>query len=190
MSAGIRRLMGGGVMAAAVALMSASTPAPTLASCIPPQFQTFSGEPDTVVLAGTVTQVAATQVAVEVQLWWGENPRSSVVIERPPKDPNVITSVDWEPKPGEPWVIIARRDAGVLRTSTCEQLPGTQATVREVESSLGPGVEPAASAIASPSPEPNATAGDSPTVLVIAAVASGIAAFVVAWFLWRRRQTA
>ncbi len=131
-----------------------AAPAPSLASCVPPQLRPFADEPGSIVVAGTVLQTNPTQVAIDVQLWWGADPQPTVVIERPVTDPTVISSTDWAPQAGEQWVVLARRDRGALRTSVCDQMPATAASVGEVESSLGAGVVP-------PSTEPT-TGGASP----------------------------
>jgi len=130
--------------------LSVAAPAASLASCLPPQFRPFADEPGTVVVAGTVLQTAPQQVAIDVQLWWGADPQPSVVIQRPATDPSVISSTDWDPKPGEQWVVLARRDGDALRTAVCDQMPATALSVGEVESSLGAGVVPA-------EPDPTAT---------------------------------
>jgi len=182
-NADIRRLFGGGLLSAVVAVTSLAAAEPALASCLPPQFQPFADDPDTVVLAGSVRQVAGTQVVFDVQLWWGNEPQRSVVIERPPNDPTVITSVDWEPQPGEPWVIIAHREGDLLRTNTCEQLPGTQATVGEVESSLGTGVVPT-----EPAPSETTASGGLGSLPIIAGVAGLVVAGGLALAIAVRRR--
>lgn len=134
-----------GVAVAAIIGLALSVPATSLASCVPPQLKPFAQEPGSVVVAGTVVQVGPQQVAIDVQLWWGADPRGAVVIQRPATDPTVISSTDWDPKPGEQWVVLARRDGPALRTSVCDQMLATAASVGEVESSLGAGAVPAAS---------------------------------------------
>jgi hypothetical protein len=178
-------VVGTSILAAWLAAAPAS-----LASCVPPQLRPFADEPGSVVVAGTVLQVSQKQVAFDVELWWGDDPQPSVVIQRPPGDPTVITSVDWNPEPGEPWVILARRQGGVLTTNVCDQLPGTQATVQEVESSLGAGIVPVASdpPEASEVPDRGGDRGLAPIAAAIglaAALAAGVTFVVVS----RRRST-
>jgi hypothetical protein len=122
----------------------AAAPVTSIASCVPPPLRPFPDEPGAIVVAGTVRETNPQQVALDVQLWWGADPQPSVAIQRPATDPTVISSTDWDPKPGEQWVVLARRDGNVLRTSVCDQMPATAVSVGEVESSLGPGVVPAA----------------------------------------------
>jgi len=124
--------------------IAAVAPVTSIASCVPPQLRPFADEPGTVVFAGTVRKTNALQVALDVQVWWGVDPRPAVAVQRPAIDPTVISSTDWDPKPGEQWVVLARQHAGALHTGVCEQMPATAVSVGEVESSLGPGVVPSA----------------------------------------------
>ncbi|MGI8703774.1 MAG: hypothetical protein ACR2JZ_04600 [Candidatus Limnocylindrales bacterium] len=117
-------------------------PAATLASCLPPNYPAFMAEPNNVIVAGTVLQVAPQQVTVIVQKWWGAGATQQVAIQRPPSDPNVISSVDWNPRPGEAWIILAHRDGPGLTTAVCGQLPGTVEEAQEVQAAVGPGVAP------------------------------------------------
>ena len=167
----------GPVVLALIALTAAS--ASSLASCIPPQFQTFAGAADTVVVEGAIVAVEPTRVIADVARWWGAEPRQRVSIDRPPADPTVITSVDWNPQPGERWVIIAKRDSDRLVTGVCEQMATDPLVLGEVASSLGEGVVP------QPDAEPASDSGLSP-VLVAVLFGTG-AAVLVALVLVRRR---
>lgn len=117
-------------------------PAATLASCIMPNYAAHMADPANVIVAGTIRQVAPQQVIVTVQKWWGAGGVETAVIQRPPTDPNVITIVDWNPQPGEPYIILAHREGAGLVTGVCQQLPGTPEMAQEVETALGPGVAP------------------------------------------------
>jgi hypothetical protein len=124
-------------------------PTQALASCLPPDMQTWKTTPDTIVVAGSVVEVRPDGVVFDVQLWWGADPQRTIVVTAvpaAPADPTVITSVDWAPTVGEPWVVAGTMQDGVLVSPVCAQLPGTQATVDEARSSLGeptqvPGVD-------------------------------------------------
>lgn len=129
--------------AAVVALTGAlAVPSASLASCVIPNYAAHMANSGNVVLAGTLLEVGPQQITVAVLRWWGEGAAPSVVVQRPPTDPNAITSVDWNPHPGEAYVILARRDGAVLSTRACEQLPGTPQTAHEVEVALGAGITP------------------------------------------------
>lgn len=140
-------------------LCMAATPAASLASCVPPQFQAFAGDADAVVLEGVIVAVEPGRVIVDATRWWGNEPRQRIAIHRTPADPTVITSVDWNPQPGERWVIVAKRSGDRLVTGVCEQMPADPSVLTEVQSSLGEGVVP------QPAAEPASDAGLSPILL-------------------------
>lgn len=162
-------------------LCVAAMPATSFASCIPPQFHAFAGGTDTVVLEGAIVAVEPTRVIVDAARWWGNEPRQRVAIQRTPADPTVITSVDWNPQPGERWVIVAKRDGNALATGVCEQLPTDPSVLTEVRSSLGEGVVP------QPAAESASDAGWSP-ILLAGLLAIGLVV-LVGLRLARRRAT-
>ena len=165
---------------AALLGMALATPLPALASCIPPQFQTFGGEPDTVVLEGLIVAAEPNRVIVDATKWWGTEPTQRVAIQRPVADPTVMTSVDWSPQAGETWLIVARREGGLLVTGTCEQMIVDANTLGEVRSSLG---EPVV-----PQPAADPAAGQTAPVVPIA-LAAAAALAVAALLIWQRRRT-
>ena len=122
-------------------------PESAAASCLPPDMQAFGTGPDDVVVAGHVTELRPDSVVFDVQLYWGPDPRSTVTIVRPETDPTVISSTDWNPTVGEPYIILATRDGDRLKTDVCDQLPGTRAAEDEVRSRLGDPVVPAAASV-------------------------------------------
>lgn len=165
--------------AAALLALTLGAPTPALASCIPPQFQTFGGQPDTVVLEGVIVASEPTRVIVDATKWWGTEPTQRVAIQRPVADPTVITSVDWSPQAGETWLIIAHREGALLATGTCEQLAADANTLGEVRSSLGDPVVP----------EPPAEPAAIQTGPVLPLALAGAAVLAVAGLLiWRRRS--
>lgn len=157
----------------------AAAPGASLASCIPPQFQTFADAADTVVIDGGIVAVEPTRVIVDAARWWGDEPRQRVSIDRTPADPTIISSVDWNPQPSERWVIIAKRDGGRLVTGVCEQMPADQLVLGEVVSSLGEGVVP------QPATGPASDTGPSP--VLVAVVLTAGAALIIGLALTRRR---
>jgi len=162
------------------ALSLVVVPGTALASCISPQFQAFKDSPDTVVLTGSIVAVEPTRVIVDATQWWGAEPRQRLAIERPPADPTVITSIDWNPQAGEQWVIIARRDGGRFITGGCEQMALDQFAINEVISSLGEPVVPQPAAATT-------TSQPGPPIAAIAVVLIGIAAAGVV-LMWRRSR--
>jgi MYXO-CTERM domain-containing protein len=154
-----------------------AAPAAAQASCIPPQFQTFAGGTDTVVLEGGIVAVEPNRVIVDALKWWGTEPTQRVAIQRPATDPTVITSVDWTPQVGETWLIVAHRQGDLLVTGTCEQLAADDVTIGEVRSSLG---EPVV-----PQPAVDPAANQTPPVVPIAVV---VALALAGLLLWRRRS--
>lgn len=164
--------------AAALLSLTLAAPVPALASCIPPQFQTFVGQPDTVVLEGVIVAAEPNRVILDATKWWGTQPTQRVAIQRPVADAMVITSVDWSPQAGETWLIIARRDGELLVTGTCEQLVADANTLGEVRSSLG---EPVI-------PQPPAEPASIQTAPVLPIALAGAAVLAVAGLLiWQRR---
>ena len=179
---------------AALLMLPALLAAPTgvFASCIQPDVRTFMADPANVVIAGTVVQVGPNQVSVEVQRWWGEGPQTSVLIERPPTDPGVITSTDWNPAPGEAAIILATRGPGALKTAVCHQLPGDAQFLADIRSSLGDGVVPQASAAPDPAPQPEATSTQASGAIALAALGAValLGAIAGVWLAMRRRRAA
>ena len=147
-------------------------PAATLASCLPPNYPAFMAEQNKVIVAGTVTQVAPQQVTITVQKWWGAGAEQQVVIQRPPSDPNVISSADWNPQPGEPWIILAQRDGPGLTTAVCGQWPGSAEEAQKVQAAVGPGVVP------SPPADTTGTQTESEGLGALALVFLGLAMLV------------
>lgn len=119
-----------------------AAPANVMASCVPIQGQSLKLEPGTVVMTGTVTQVTAGQVVLVVGRWWGDDVQTNAAVDRPAVDPTVISSTDWNPQPGEAWLIVARRTDGSLTTDVRAQTPSTPETIAELDSTLGPGSDP------------------------------------------------
>lgn len=166
-----------GLLPALFGLLVAA-PGTALASCVPPAFQTFAGEANTVVLEGGIVAVEPTRVIVDATKWWGAEPRERLAIQRPVADPTVITSVDWKPQAGETWLIIARREGDLFVTGTCEQLSADPATLNEVQSSLGAPVVPQTAA------EPSGR----PSMPIIPVAIGGLVVLAAAGFLvWQRR---
>lgn len=165
--------------AAALLVLTLAAPVPALASCVPPQFQAFGGQPDTVVLEGVIVAAEPNRVIVDATKWWGTEPTQRVAIQRPLADPTVITSVDWSPQAGETWLIIARREGGLLLTGTCEQLVADVNTLGEVRSSLGEPVVPQPAA---------APVEDPPAPLLPIALAGAAVLAVAGLLIWRRRS--
>lgn len=163
---------------ATVLVLTLTIPLPALASCIPPQFQTFTGQADTVVLEGVIVAVEPNRVIVDATNWWGTEPKQRVAIQRPVADPTVITSVDWSPQAGETWLIIARRDGDLLVTGTCEQLVADANTLGEVRSSLGEPIVPKPAA---------APAAEQTAPVLPIAVAAAAALAVAGLMIWQRR---
>lgn len=164
---------------AALLVLTLAAPMPALASCIPPQFQAFGGQPDTVVLEGVIVAAEPNRVIVDATKWWGTEPTQRVAIQRPAADPTVITSVDWSPQAGETWLIIAHREGELLVTGTCEQLAADVNALGEVRSSLGEPVVPQPAA----APEADQTA---PVLPIAVAVAAALA--VAGVLIWQRRS--
>ena len=178
------------VLSAAMLLTAAAAlaaPAVALASCVLPNYGAHMADANNVVVAGTILQVAPQQVSVAVQRWWGAGAAPSVVIQRQPTDPNVITSVDWNPRPGEAYIILARHEAGGLSTDVCGQLPGTAQMAQEVETALGPGIAPNSTGEAPTEQVEPAGAGLIPFALVGLAVLAAIAATLAIVRLRRTR---
>ncbi len=165
--------------AAALVVMALAAPVPALASCLPPQFQAFDGQRDTVVLEGVVVAAEPNRVIVDATKWWGIEPTRRVAIQRPAADPTVITSVDWSPQAGETWLIVAHREGDLLRTGTCEQMGVDANTLGQVRSSLGEPVVP------QPAPDP-AAAETAPVVPI--ALGGAIVLAVAGILIWRRRS--
>lgn len=163
-------------------LCIAATPATSFASCIQPQFHAFAGAADTVVLEGAIVAVEPTRVIVDAARWWGNEPRQRIAIDRTPADPTVITSVDWNPQPGERWVIVAKRDGNALATGVCQQMPTDQSVLTEVQSSLGEGVVP------QPAVTESASDAGLPPILLAGLLAIGLVV-LVGLRLARRRPT-
>jgi hypothetical protein len=164
-----------------------AAPAASLASCVLPNYGVHMTDPNSVIVAGTVLQVAPQQVTVAVQRWWGAGAASSVVIQRPPSDPNVITSADWNPQPGEAYIILARHEAGGLSTGICAQLPGTADLAQEVETALGAGIVPGSTGEAPTDQVEPLGAGLLPIAFVGLAVLAAIAATIAILRLRRTR---
>ncbi len=168
-------------------------PESAAASCLPPDMQAIGTGPDDVVVAGHVTELRPDSVVFDVQLYWGPDPRSTVTIMRPETDPTVISSTDWNPTVGEPYIILATRDGDRLKTDVCDQLPGTRAAEDEVRSSLGDPVVPAAASVAPAASDvgsdpATAERGPGPPLgAVLAALVAAAVAILAIRVLGRRR---
>lgn len=156
-----------------------------LASCVPPAMITFKDDPNTVVVGGTILRVTPAIVTVAVELWWGVGPLEQVEIKRPPTDPTVITSTDWNPQPGEGWIIIAERDVDAFSTGVCQQLPDDQRSITEVVNSLGDPLKPALSS----DPVPTAPANSDPPVGPIVIVAIMLLGVFIGVAMTRRKSS-
>jgi hypothetical protein len=111
------------------------------------------------------------------------------IVERPPQDPAVIASTDWNPNVGEDWIIFATRHGSSLVTEACGQMPVTPDGISQVDSKLGPG------ATGAPTAAPDAvTPGTSEASTTawgpFAAVGIGMVALVAGWLLLARRRRA
>jgi hypothetical protein len=182
------------VVALLVVAGALAAPARTLASCVLPNYPAFLAEPNAAIIGGRILKVTPQSVTVSAERWWGPGATPVVVIARPPTDPNVISSVDWNPQPGEPWIILAHLQGVGMKTEVCGQWGATAEALGEVAAAAGPGVVPAevrptangADLGDSGQLQPD---GSSPTpTLVIALVALTSAGAVVAFAFLRTRR--
>lgn len=156
-------------------------PANVMASCAPIQMQGVTLEPGTVVMAGTVTQVTPGQVVLAIERWWGTDAQTNAAVDRPAVDPTVISSTDWNPQPGEAWLIVAQREDDSLSTNVCAQMPSTPDAIAELDTNLGLGSDPRAASSGSTTPEA--------PVVPIAVGAFVIAVVAAGLFAASRRRT-
>jgi len=140
--------------------------APTRASCafmslIPP---VRDGQ---VLFVATVTQAFESSAIVSVERWLAGPVQAGDILVRGrwSDDPDISSSVDWEPVLGQTEVIRATPDAlGVLRTNLCSTSPLTAEALAAIEATYGPPPSPVASAspAASPSAQPDASVSPGP----------------------------
>ena len=190
-----RLLAFSGLLAAlAVAL---ARPAPALASCMPLDLAKIERTSGRVVFAGTVVATEGTATRMRVEQWYlGSDPQDLVVVAggRGSSEPNVVTSVDWSPQPGQAYLVVAERDAsGQLKTEACQQAAATAEGLRQAASVFG---EPDVAPFASPGPSPTG-AGESrqpsapgaalDTAVLAAAGLAGVGAVALLVALGRRR---
>jgi hypothetical protein len=111
-------------MAGAVALASAlSGGSPAAASCIPlADLLPDATSEASAVFVGTVLAAGDVHTEMSVDSWYlGRAPVGTVVVVGG-RDPEAITSVDWDPSPGERFVVVAEpMSEGPWVTGTCQQ---------------------------------------------------------------------
>lgn len=184
-------------LAALLSVLAALSPtgAPRVAaSCLPLDLAAIQRTEATSVFAGTVTRTEAGHVWVQVEHWFlGNDPVNSAEVIGG-SQPNVITSADWLPSPGEKYLVVAERAAPTgFVTRPCQQAPATNVTLEQAGAVFGvPREGPFATATASPGPQAPGAAqvGVSallPAVLLLIAVAAG--AVIVVMLVRRRRAS-
>lgn len=111
-------------LASTLALSGAAfATAPALASCVPLDMMLPDPTtPGALVFLGTVTGSDLVHTEVIVDAWYhGESPADVVVVVGG-REVGTISSVDWNPAPGEQVVVVAERSPdGSLLTGTCQQ---------------------------------------------------------------------
>lgn len=115
------------------------------ASCMPLDLASVPDAPGRVVVAGTVLDVSPAGTLLEVERWWGAEPRDVITIVggRGSADPGVETSVDWTPRPGEAWLVVGQRQADLaIRTEACQQTDARPSTLESARAAFGPPQEP------------------------------------------------
>lgn len=130
------------VLAVLAGTLSVST---AQASCMPLDLALLPDAPGRVVVAGTVLDVSPAGTLLEVERWWGAEPRDIITIVggRGSADPGVVTSVDWTPRPGEAWLVVGQRQADLaIRTEACQQTDAQPSTLQSAEEAFGPPQEP------------------------------------------------
>lgn len=144
---------------------------PALASCIPlDTMLPDAATPGQLVFLGTVTGSDALHTQLIVDAWYLGDAPTDLVIVVGGRQIGTISSVDWNPAPGEQFIVVAERSPeGSLLTGTCQQsapypqLLGTLLT-RYGDAQLPPfAPSPSGSPTTSISPAPSAvTSGESP----------------------------
>jgi hypothetical protein len=170
----------------------APTGAPRVAaSCLPLDLAAVQRTEATSVFAGMVTRTEAGHVWVQVEQWFlGKDPVSSAEVIGG-SQPNMITSADWTPSPGERYLVVAERAAPTgFVTRPCLQASATVAILEQAGATFGVPLE-APFATATPSPGPQAPvaaqtapSGLFPLVLLLIAAAGA----VILLMLMRRRR--
>jgi hypothetical protein len=189
------RQSGLAAFAVLLSLVAALAPAganPVTASCMALDLSAIQRTDATSVFAGMVTRTEAGHVWVQVEQWFlGKEPVESAEVIGG-SQPNMITSADWLPSPGERYLVVAERAAPTgFVTRPCLQAPATVAILQVAGASFGvPREPPFATAAPSPSPQASGAAEASqpgllaPLVLFLGAAVGAVLLTV----LIRRRR--
>lgn len=191
----VRRFMLRGVVGPLLLIAGvASLPSPVLASCLSLDPATIPRTEETAIFAGTVTVVQADHVFMKVEAWFvGADPVEDAEIIGG-RDPNVITSVDWMPAPGERYLVVAERaEPNGFVTKPCQQSTVDASVIEAATAVLGAPLAPPFDAPGSPAPSASPTSGSptsgatdtTPWAALVALVA--LSALVVFLALRRRR---
>jgi hypothetical protein len=184
-------------LAALLSVLAALAPtgAPRVAaSCLPLDLAAIQRTETTSVFSGTITRTEAGHVWVQVEHWFlGRDPVDSAEVIGG-SQPNVITSVDWMPSPGQKYLVVAERAAprGFV-TSPCQQAPADDVILQQADTVFGvPREGPFATATASLGPQaPGAAQAGQPDLLapLLLLMAAGALALVLILLARRRRAS-
>ena len=148
-----------GLLAATLALPLAFVATPVAASCIPlADLLPEPSTPDAVVFVGTVVSSDELTTDLTVESWYLGEFRALVQVIGG-REPDAITSVDWTPSVGEPYVVVAQILDDVLLTGTCMQSMPYPELLDELASVYGEPEVPAA-VVDGPSPSPVLTSDE------------------------------
>jgi hypothetical protein len=161
------------------------------ASCLPLDLAAVQRTEATSVFAGMVTRTEAGHVWVRVEHWFlGRDPVDSAEVIGG-SQPNVITSVDWMPSPGQKYLVVAERAAPTgFVTGPCQQAPADDVILGQAGTVFG---VPREGPFATASPLPQAPgaaqatpSGLFPLVLLLIAAAGAV---IVLLRMRRRRAS-
>ena len=136
------------------ALLLLVLPTAARASCGLLDLASIQQTASTTVFAGTVVREDAGHVFVEIDAWFlGDDPVESAEVVGG-RDPNLVTSADWTPQPGERYLVVAERATvqGFV-TKLCQQRGVDDSVLKDASALFGaPQLPPFASPASSPAP--------------------------------------
>lgn len=160
-----------------------AAPTPVMASCFELDLAAIPRTADLVVLSGTVVAARPGRTDLAVDAWFaGPVPRRTVTVLGGLGLPGVVTSVDWMPKVGERYLVVATaRSDGSIVTAPCQQVAADPAVLATAQRVFGGPIRlPAGS-------QPATETATNLLPLAIVLAAALVAAAALFLLLWARR---